>query len=324
MRLVLTVSDCPLPAGAGEPGDRGPDLAALSLMLSRGRSAADRVPWQLRLGALLAPGVPQTPASLAAASLASGSVPPREAWFAQPVALHAATDHLRLPKGGLLQLSTDEAELLVQDFVRVFGGDGLTLHPLAQGGLLLAGLSGSDGAVEPSRVQGGRIDAATRAGDARVRRLASELELWLHEHPVNARRARRGAPPVMGLWLWGGGEPRALPASPVGTVAFIAGSDPVVIGAAKLAGRPVSAVPESFDELLPELAGDATAVVQVSASEGLARVESAWLAPALARLRRARLDGLRLLILDADVELTAARSWQVWRRVRPWWDTLSR
>ena len=35
--------------------------------------------------------------------------------------------------------------------------------------------------------------------------LVSEIEMALHDHPVNMERSLRGAPPVNSLWIWGGG-----------------------------------------------------------------------------------------------------------------------
>ncbi len=37
------------------------------------------------------------------------------------------------------------------------------------------------------------------------RNILSEIEMSLHEHPVNAEREQRGRQPVNSLWLWGGG-----------------------------------------------------------------------------------------------------------------------
>lgn len=54
------------------------------------------------------------------------------------------------------------------------------------------------------------------AAAAEYRRFISEVEMALHEHPVNVDRGSRGLQPINGLWLWGGGtmpsfESRALP-----------------------------------------------------------------------------------------------------------------
>lgn len=44
------------------------------------------------------------------------------------------------------------------------------------------------------------------AGRAGHRRLLSEIEMALHEHPVNAERESEGRPVINSLWIWGGGH----------------------------------------------------------------------------------------------------------------------
>lgn len=36
--------------------------------------------------------------------------------------------------------------------------------------------------------------------------LMNDIQITLHQHPLNARRHARGLPPVNSLWLWGGGK----------------------------------------------------------------------------------------------------------------------
>ena len=58
------------------------------------------------------------------------------------------------------------------------------------------------------RLVGAELDADVLHGpDARrIRAWQGELELLLHEHPVNRRRLRTGADPVSMLWCWGAGR----------------------------------------------------------------------------------------------------------------------
>lgn len=97
-------------------------------------------------------------------------------------------------------------------------------------------------------------------GAADYRRLQSEIEMALHDHPVNLERQRDGLQPVNSLWIWGGGEysnvtPVALPP--------LLGDDPLLRGLwaacgadssdwpgsmASADGRGVVVVPESDDK----------------------------------------------------------------------------
>ncbi len=45
---------------------------------------------------------------------------------------------------------------------------------------------------------------ARGAAGGTLRRLGAEIEMWLHEHPLNQqRRTGRGQLPVTTLWFWG-------------------------------------------------------------------------------------------------------------------------
>lgn len=61
------------------------------------------------------------------------------------------------------------------------------------------------------RVVGRNVDRwLPRQPEARLlRRLQNEVQMLLHEHPVNARREAQGRLPVNSFWLWGCGVPRA-------------------------------------------------------------------------------------------------------------------
>jgi hypothetical protein len=331
MDLVLVVSDCPSPPDPAEVKQELPLLPALSTVLARGEGEVWRASWQTRLAAgAFPPGMPNSIAAVAALTIPAIAGLP--AWYAQPVHLFAAADHLRLPASGLLQLARAEADMLCADFARVFGTDGFALHVLPQGGLVLTGLVADVGAGEPARRLGERLDGSSRGVDVRLRRLASEIELWLHEHPLNLQRAQRGAASVSALWLWGG---ESLPTPASGSLALpgfarVFGTDPFVAGYATLLRVPAGGPPADFASL-PSAKTDDSVLVQLSARQigsdtatGLDAIDALWLAPALAAIRRGALRRLRLLVLDSSVELTRARSWRLWQRRAPWWETLRR
>ena len=65
------------------------------------------------------------------------------------------------------------------------------------------------------------------AGAADYRRLQSEIEMALHDHPVNQKRHADGLQPVNSLWVWGGGtwsECKPAPLPP------LLGDDPLLRG----------------------------------------------------------------------------------------------
>jgi hypothetical protein len=249
-----------------------------------------------------------------------------DVWLAQPVHLQAAMDHLRLHPAGLLHLAADESARLAADFCSVFGGDGLALHPL-HGGFVLSGLAVAPGPPEPAAFAGARLDAVARSGAPAVRRLASETELWLHGHALNAERASRGAPSVSGLWLWGAGHAlQAAPADPR-SAASVYGEDPFVAGLAHLRGARFTSSP--WSPVMAELtqAGEARTMIQVSAARRwdarepvLARIDRELVAPLMAQVRQQHLDTLVLVVADVCANFRASHRLRFWRPARPWWE----
>ncbi len=139
------------------------------------------------------------------------------AWIATPVHLIAGLTSLHLDRRSILRLPTADLESFANDFNRTFAGSDLFLQPLPSGDFLLHGpatLTGST--TEPARALAADLEASLPKGtDAKpLKRLGSELEMWLHATPHNEVRQRRGEVPVSALWLWGGGPHIAFDARP--------------------------------------------------------------------------------------------------------------
>ena len=69
----------------------------------------------------------------------------------------------------------------------------------------------------------------------RWRLLLNEVQVLLHQHPLNAARQARGLAPVNSVWLWGAGR---LPARLHGAFAGVAGNDALLRALAARAGIP--------------------------------------------------------------------------------------
>jgi hypothetical protein len=125
---------------------------------------------------------------------------------AAPVHLATAIDHLQLAAPAPLPLAAEESSEFVTSLNAHLDGSGFRLHALPGRGWLCEcppGLACTG--VEPAAAVGRNLRELLPAGrDApRVRALVNELQMLLHEHPVNERRALLGAPAMNSLWLWG-------------------------------------------------------------------------------------------------------------------------
>ncbi|GAB3788794.1 hypothetical protein GCM10028797_22980 [Dyella agri] len=65
--------------------------------------------------------------------------------------------------------------------------------------------------------------------------LLNEVQVLLHQHPLNAERQARGLPPVNSVWLWGAGR---LPAQLHSAFAGVIGGDELLLALAARAGIP--------------------------------------------------------------------------------------
>ena len=269
---------------------------------------------------------PALAAGAVAAQLSPQTLAAPTAWLATPVHYVAGLDTVRLHPAGVLTLSEPERQALVADFTQQFAGSSLALGSFGERELLLTAPTADPlpSTADPARFLGRVPSAGMPTGPAAawLRRLAAEMEMWLHVHPVNEQRAARGQLPVSALWLWGGGRPapvqaRALPR--------LYGSDLFARGLWQSGGGAPLPLPADFAALGP-LEADAIVLLPTVPEAGptdLGTIERAWLAPALVALDAGRIDGLRLILGRRGFALTRRRGWRWWRGERAWWELLA-
>ncbi|HVN99700.1 MAG TPA: hypothetical protein VMT49_06645 [Steroidobacteraceae bacterium] len=341
-RLILVLRDLYPARLEREALARLPRLPSLEQWLAR----ADALPapggwrtWLWREFALptALAGDPALPAAVAAAAvprLPAG----KPLWLATPVHFVAGLDTVRLHPAGLVELDEEAQRALAADFGRVFDGAGYTLHATGRREMLLAGgapaASGGPRNDDPAMWLGAdpRGGLPTGANAAALRRLGAEMEMWLHEHPVNLARSARGQLPANALWLWGGGAPAVISAVRAAPAALAWTEDLYIDGLARLRAAAVTARPGSWPEGGASAAPAGELLVDcglgaASGAEGLRALEREWIAPALAQWQGGRWDRAILLAGERAITLQGSRwrhRWRRWRRVRPWWEWLLR
>jgi hypothetical protein len=132
--------------------------------------------------------------------------------IAQPVHLAAGLDHLRLAPLAEAAPTADEASVLGALVGAHFATDELAVAAFVQGAWLLRFPRSIDCSTQPPDAAVGRnvhdFMPAGRDG-ARIRSLMNEIQMLLHEHPINELRQRARQLPVNGWWLWGFGDAAA-------------------------------------------------------------------------------------------------------------------
>lgn len=290
-----------------DPDAQPPRLPVLERLLSRAERRPASPDW--RRWALACAGGEAPPGDLPLAralAVRHGLTPlASETWLlATPVHLVASLSQLRLHHAGALTLAPGVALRLAARHAAEWADPTLSL--VAVGDSLLLRVDGllAFESRDPDLWAGREVGAALPVGaDAgRLRRLITELQMWLHDA---APLASNGLA-INALWLWGGGH------SPI-------------------AQPPAWPTLTSLDAGVAALAADATRLPDAElvsyrvadlAERALdfADADVEWFAPLAARLAAGRLEDCRVHMGRHEFRLRAWQRWRVWVPSRPWWE----
>lgn len=152
-------------------------------------------------------------------------------------------------------------------------------------------------------------DILPRGRDAGgLRRLMTELQMLLHEHPVNTQRQLRGLPALNAIWVHGEGmltEPseKSLPAA--------RGDDVYLRGIYRLHNQSIEVRPTDAVTLLKQISGPTVAVIDVTNAQTL---ETQWLTPLSRALMSGAISKLTLMFDGWQVVSHRADTFKLWRR----------
>jgi len=295
-------------------------LAAAETLIARGRrkQAAPIAPeaWLFeRFGVRKQRDCPVAPYTL----LADGGAPGSHFWMrADPVHLSVGRDSLAFD-GAALDVSRSEAEALAAALNRHFGEALAFDARLPERWYVKFPGVPELATTSPSAARGTAIgDKLPSGADAmRFRALMNEVQMLLHEHPVNTEREARGVPAVNSIWFWGGGalaRPAARPFS------IVLSDDPVARGLALAAGIPERRLSGNAETMLSALPAEGTALIVLDPQRSTA-LEHDWFGPLLAALEGGRIGMLSLSLAGTDflLEVETVRSdlRYFWRTRKP-------
>lgn len=135
------------------------------------------------------------------------------------------------------------------------------------------------------------------------RRLVSEIEMALHDHPVNVERQSRGQRPVNSLWLWGGGF---APERSKITLPPLFADDPLLRGFWKSAGVPSAGWPGTIGDCLDRVGTGFVAILPGHGAAGeqvdfaMSELQQAMESGRINCLRLLAEDGLRITVRRRD------------------------
>jgi hypothetical protein len=230
---------------------------------------------------------------------------------ADPCWLQPDMSSLRMMAWGDMQLSRRDAEDLSAVVRPLFGDAGFEFFIEHPEHWYLKLPMGSEPArmAHPHDVLGDDVERHLPQGTSglRWRRLLNEVQMTLHQHPVNRRREAAGLPPANSLWFWGGGR---LPNRVRSASQKLFSDDILLRGLARQANLSCVAAPHRLDDIAAPRG--AAIDLRSVAPEAL---NADWLEPAMRRLRSGGVEQLRLQFSGGErFLLRRPQRWRFWRK----------
>jgi hypothetical protein len=255
---------------------------------------------------------------LAAIRIKALGVDPGEAYWlaADPVTLAAGHDDVHLA-GALHDLSADEAARLTATLNAHFAADGIRFVAPRPDAWFVRATHTPAITTRPLAAVPGRTlrDCLPQGDDARKwRRWQNEIQMLLHEHPVNAAREKDGRAPANSVWLSDGGVCPGRDPSHASIATWANGG--IAAALAAHAGTPALPLVDELGRILAVRQDHATLVVALEPGTRLAQVERDFAAPASRALARGILDTVTLIGDGAGhAALWTARRGGAWQRL---------
>lgn len=308
-----------LEGGSSDGVSRWPNLARLAGRGSIAQRVLDTKLEPLHSSVIESVGLRDASDSYpSAAVIRTGASGERASGFwlrAQPIHFAAGLDRLTtVVLRGDSRMSESERALLEPIFTEHLQSSGLELHHACNDEWLLrSDVSLQLQTVSPEFAAANpRAEILPRGRDAgNLRRLMTEMQMLLHEHPVNARRQARGLPVINAIWIHGEGM---LSDTASASLPEAWGEDFYLRGIYRLHDKSVRATPIDVPTMLSQMQRESVAVIDASDPDVL---ETQWLAPLTRALRGGAIAKLTLMLDEWQVTADRAAMFKLWRRERP-------
>lgn len=235
-------------------------------------------------------------------------------WRADPVHLIADRDQLVMLPQAVLAATPEEMRQIAAAFNKDYAAEGYQLEfPEPARGYLQVPADWHCHSRSPASVAGQAMTEFMPSGpdEDAVRKLMTEIQMWLHLHPVNLARETSGQPTINSLWLWGGGRlTERLTQSPARIVASL----PLVCGLGMLAGQTTESWPA--DMKVPGMQGEWLIALSIRDFAGdVSRLARELMEPLWHALQRGRLHQIRFYPGGSRIyKLTRVGAHRFWRR----------
>jgi hypothetical protein len=260
-----------------------------------------------------------------------------EYWLrADPVHLHIERDKILLADSRVFPVSAQEADQLTGLLNRHFAASGqeMIFLPLRPDRWYMRAMKTVPAKTHLlGEVANKGISELLPFGEnsGAWRGLFNEIQMVLHEHPLNQLREARGEPAINSVWFWGGGS---MPKAVAANYTYVWSNNILADALALAAGIDHAQLPPGGRECCERSAvsGDQLVVLDVLQGkaqyadaygwrESLKNLEQNWFEPLLVMLKQGRIDQLVLTVIsETKTKNFTARSGDLrkfWRKTRP-------
>ncbi|MEN8205410.1 MAG: hypothetical protein ABFS24_05290 [Pseudomonadota bacterium] len=249
---------------------------------------------------------------------------------ADPVHLRADQSCLHLFDSQTFPVTRDEADVLVAAITQFYAHLGWQLQAVRpQRWYLTLATVPAITTRSVMQVAGQDINPCLPQGRdaADWHAILNEVQMLLHNHPVNFAREQRGEPAINSLWFWGGGE---LPMAVQTAFTRVASDHPLAMGLARQADITRVDIPAGSAELIDFAAPGSSLLVTDGLErpmlygeverwlERLLQFEQDWFVPLYEALQRGKLASLAIYPCNGMCFYISRRQLRTfWKRDRP-------
>ncbi|GKS68216.1 hypothetical protein W03_02200 [Nitrosomonas sp. PY1] len=262
-------------------------------------------------------------------------LPNSDFWMrADPVHLRIEQNHIMLADSQIFKISKEESQQFVQTINRCLNNERVLILPLQSDRWYLRCSEAPE--LETfllSDVTCRNINDHLPIGNQSVvwHKIFNEIQMILHDHPMNQARESRGELAINSVWFWGGG---VMPEARIESIFSHAwGNHEFLRALAFYSNAAWKEVPMNGEDFLQNItAGDHLIILDALYGkaqyrdaygwrESLKKMEIDWFTPLYSALEAKKINQLILTTLDSTVTrsffITTSDLWKFWRKIKP-------
>lgn len=253
---------------------------------------------------------------------------------ADPVHLRIEQNHIMLANSHIFELSPDEAKQYTSFINQNLNDETFSLIPVHPHRWYVR-------LADKPEMQTHTLDEVTcrninnllPTGKDSVKwhRIFNEIQMLLHDHPLNQERTARNQVAINSIWFWGGGH---VPQSVCSPYSGVWSNDPFSHALAEFCDTPFARLPENFPHWLQQNKSENQPIIILNSllnhdkynnalawRENLKKLEKIWFTPLYTALKNNQISTLTISTTNEntsfDFVVTRNNLWKFWITIKP-------